>query len=114
MGGLFVGLIAPNLFRAYYEFPIGLALCAAIAALVLARGLWPLSNSPRGLALVALAVVLCGYLWFVGGIMRRMVHGYRVATRNFYGQLRVYDEGNAAEDDDAVRKFIHGTIDHGE
>ena len=28
MGGLFVGLVAPNLFRAYYEFPIGLVFCA--------------------------------------------------------------------------------------
>ena len=44
VGGLFVGLVAPNLFRAYYEFPIGLGLCAAIAFLVLARGLWRLAG----------------------------------------------------------------------
>ena len=48
-GGLFVGLVAPNFFRAYYEFPIGLAFCACPGAIVLCarRGragrsrLWP-------------------------------------------------------------------------
>ena len=29
VGGLFVGLVAPNLFRAYYEFPIGTGLLRA-------------------------------------------------------------------------------------
>ena len=29
-GGLFVGLIAPNLFNFYYEFPIGLAMCGVL------------------------------------------------------------------------------------
>ncbi|HYW47560.1 MAG TPA: fused MFS/spermidine synthase [Bryobacteraceae bacterium] len=113
-GGLFVGLIAPNLFRAYYEFPIGLALCALVAFLVLSRRLWPLSNSPKGWALVALTVTLCCYLWFVGVDMYDMVKGYRVVARNFYGQLRVHDIGDPATDDDAVRRFIHGTINHGE
>ena len=37
MGGLFVGLVAPNLFRAYYEFPIGLALCAVVAFIVFTK-----------------------------------------------------------------------------
>src|SRR4029077_812675 len=40
VGGLFVGLVAPNLFHAYYEFPIGLALCALLAFLVFSRDLW--------------------------------------------------------------------------
>ena len=44
MGGLFVGLLAPNVFHAYYEFPIGLALCALVTAIVFARALW---SAPR-------------------------------------------------------------------
>ena len=40
MGGLFVGLAAPNLFRAYYEFPLGLGICAAVLALVCLREAW--------------------------------------------------------------------------
>ncbi|MGA9626416.1 MAG: fused MFS/spermidine synthase [Bryobacteraceae bacterium] len=118
VGGLFVGLVAPNLFRAYYEFPIGLGLCAAIAFLVLARGMWRLAGGalwarPRWGA-AALAVVLCGYLACLGVEMWEMVDGYRVVARNFYGLLRVEDEGNPRMDEDASRKLIHGTINHGE
>src|SRR5450432_2670921 len=37
VGGLFVGLIAPGIFNAYYEFPIGLSVCAGLAVLLLIR-----------------------------------------------------------------------------
>ena len=118
MGGLFVGLVAPNLFRAYYEFPIGLGLCAAVAFLVLARGLWRLAGGalwawPR-LGIAALVLVLCGYLVCLRVVMRETVEGYRLVARNFYGLLRVEDEGNPRMDDDANRKLVHGTINHGE
>ncbi len=113
-GGLFVGLLAPNVFHAYYEFPIGLALCALIAGIVFARAL---RTAPRvwmqtGIAL--LAVVLAGYFFFLRQIMFQMVDGYRVVARNFYGQLRVSDEGDPRIDDDAARKLIHGIINHGQ
>ena len=50
IGGLFVGLVAPNLFRAYYEFPIGLGFCALVLVLVYCREIWrqPLSAQDRG------------------------------------------------------------------
>jgi hypothetical protein len=35
VGGLFVGLIAPAVFKALYEFPLGLALCAVLTLIVL-------------------------------------------------------------------------------
>src|SRR3954452_21085306 len=35
LGGLFVGLIAPRVFQALYEFPIGLALCGILTLIVL-------------------------------------------------------------------------------
>jgi predicted O-methyltransferase YrrM len=114
VGGMFVGLVAPNLFRAYYEFPIGLGLCAAIAFLVLARGMWRLAGLWPRWGAGALAVVLCGYLACLGVEMWEMVAGYRVVARNFYGLLRVEDEGNPRMNQDANRKLIHGTINHGE
>jgi hypothetical protein len=113
-GGLFVGLIAPNLFRAYYEFPIGLTLCALMAFVVWSRDLLPFRQSIKGWALVALSLLMCGYLYFIGVDIYEMVEGYRVVERNFYGQLRVVDSGDPKVDDDAVRRFIHGTINHGE
>lgn len=113
-GGLFVGLAAPNLFRAYYEFPLGLLFCALMVWVLLTRDLWRLSGYRRGVGIAGLTVLLGGYLWVVGTLMHELVRGYNVVARNFYGQLRVFDYGNPARDEDATRKFVHGTIDHGE
>src|SRR5712692_8574540 len=35
IGGVFVGLLAPHLFRGYFELPIGLAACAVLVLVVL-------------------------------------------------------------------------------
>ena len=59
-GGLFVGLIAPNFFNGDYEFPIGMAICAALVVVTLAmllRAVWWRA---------ALAMVLCGYVFYLG------------------------------------------------
>jgi hypothetical protein len=114
VGGLFVGLLAPNLFRAYYEFPIGLALCALVAAIVFTRALWSVPRLWMETGIAVLVVLLAGYFYFLRGIMFQMVDGYKLVTRNFYGQLRVEDEGDPRIDDDAARKLIHGVINHGE
>ncbi|HLH20796.1 MAG TPA: fused MFS/spermidine synthase [Bryobacteraceae bacterium] len=114
LGGLFVGLAAPNLFRAYYEFPIGLGLCLLAVALVLARGLSGAAPARRVAGMAALAIVLCGYGWCLFAIMRDMVSEYRVVARNFYGLLRVRDDGDPRIDEDASRKLIHGVINHGQ
>jgi len=114
LGGVFVGLVAPNLFDAYYEFPAGLASCAALAVLMLARELRRSQAIRRRVGTAALSLVLCGYLVCLGVIVHRMVGGYRVVARNFYGQLRVEDEGDPSVDDDAHRTLVHGTINHGE
>ena len=113
VGGLFVGLVAPGLFRAYYEFPIGLAFCALIAFLVFSQELWSVPKARKLAGIAVLILLLGGYFVFLGGIMHQMVADYRVVARNFYGQLRVADEGDPRTDDDALRKLIHGVINHG-
>ena len=113
-GGLFVGLLAPNVFHAYYEFPIGLALCALTAATVFGRALWSGPRVRMQTGIGVMVVLLAGYFYFLGDIMFRMVDGYKVVERNFYGQLRVADEGDPRIDDDATRKLIHGVITHGQ
>src|SRR5579871_1862316 len=113
-GGLFVGLVAPNLFRAYYEFPIGLGVCALVTFLVFTRDLWSARAVPKLAGILTLVIALGVYLYSVGSIMHTLVAGYRVVERNFYGQLRVSEYGNPAIDEDAVRVFVHGTINHGE
>jgi hypothetical protein len=117
VGGLFVGLLAPYVFRAYYEFPIGLALCALIAAIVFARALLVAPGTPRHwiwAGAATMVALLAVYFYFLGSIMFQMTDGYRVVARNFYGQLRVYDEGDPRIDDDASRKLVHGVINHGQ
>jgi hypothetical protein len=113
-GGLFVGLVAPNLFRAYYEFPIGLGFCAVVVMVVLARRRQH-ANTGRRLGIVGpVAVVVCAYLWGLGIVIRDNIKGYAVVTRNFYGVLKVRDDGNPVFDEDASRKLIHGIINHGQ
>jgi hypothetical protein len=117
LGGLFVGLLAPYVFHAYYEFPIGLALCALVTAIVFTRALLVRPGAPRywmqtGIAITV--VFLAGYFYILGSIMFQMTDGYRVVARNFYGQLRVFDDGDPRIDDDASRRLIHGAINHGQ
>ena len=114
VGGLFVGLMAPNVFHAYYEFPIGLMLCALVTFLVFSSELWHVRAWMKYSGIAALVLLLGGYCYFVRGIMNQMVANYRVVERNFYGQLRTEDEGDPRFDDDACRKLIHGVINHGE
>src|ERR1022692_4606516 len=111
-GGLFVGLLAPNLFHAFDEFPIGLALCAVLVFRVLAPDLRRFGVARQRWGTGALAVVLCCYLAVLVHLMREMVGGYLLVERNFYGQLKVQDDGDPAGEFSS-RTLVHGTINHG-
>ena len=163
IGGLFVALIAPQIFVNYWEGPIALVgLCVvalvslrearpsgwlagvvlavvAIAAVLLAGGgasfkaardVLPGAES-TGLTVVlvvvaAIALLLATYRkWPVAIVITALVctsyYGYRyyaflskdtlVATRNFYGALRVKDSGTGSEQ---RRDLLHGVILHGD
>ena len=113
-GGLFVGLLAPSIFHTYDEFPIGLALFA----LLVFRVLYPDTSRLRGIwkwfATGALAAAACSYVAGLLVVMQEMTAGYRLAERNFYGQLKVREEGDQTLDEFACLQLIHGTINHGE
>ncbi len=104
LGGLMVGIAAPKLFSGYWEVGIGL-IATALAALWIARSepLW------SRLAAAAVLLVCCGYVWLY---VDSMVSDARQMSRNFYGSLRVKDEGRA-EDKDSTRNLLHGVILHG-
>ena len=61
----------------------------------------------------AIVILFCGYLVLLGAGVRESVHGYRVVQRNFYGLLRVDQEGEPDEED-SYRRLTHGVINHGE
>lgn len=112
IGGIFVGLIAPNLFNAYYEFDIGLALCGVLLAWTVLQTVQVLPRFWPKAATAAVVIGTCAFLIQLGVLVRNGLTGYRAVARNFYGQLRVAD----ADTDDAEaisRKLVHGRVNHG-
>jgi SAM-dependent methyltransferase len=113
IGGIVVGLLAPRVFRNFYELPLGLVVCAALIVVVLKQDpelTWFRSwFQPAPIVATLLTVALAVY---TGIQMRDFSKGARVLVRNFYGALKVEDSGPAT-DLDAVRSLTHGTINHG-
>jgi MFS family permease len=103
VGSALVGLVAPLVLPAYFELAFGLAACAALLAFQVRR---------RHPVFVALAIVA---VLFTVGAGAWQVHdffdGTLLATRNFYGVLRVQLYGG--DDASRHRSLMHGTILHG-
>jgi hypothetical protein len=101
LGGVFVGLAAPNLFPIFLELPIGVV-GTVFLALALLYGITSARRLIRlGLVAVAAFVVSSTYS---GG--RTSV----VRERNFYGTLQIADSGQG---DAAVRTLYNGRTVHG-
>jgi SAM-dependent methyltransferase len=102
-GSALVGLVAPLILPAYFELAFGLVACAALLSFQVRRA-HPIFVT---LAVAALVFTLGAEVWQVKEFYKNTV----LATRNFYGVLRVQEFG-----DDATtrhRSLIHGTILHG-
>lgn len=104
LGGTFVGLIAPTIFNAYFELPIGLFLCAALVTIVI----WKESSKALRIAISIALVLYSARLIYLS---LEYVDGYRVVMRNFYSQLRVEDVPTVHG---VKRVMRHGNIIHGE
>jgi len=110
VGGLLVALAAPRLFPAYFELPLALfALCAlaVLAAWTNRKFVGPWVVSTTLTALLA-ATASAYYGWAYVEFLRSDVI---VMQRNFYGTLRVREQGEGAHQ---VRRLLHGVILHGE
>lgn len=102
LGAVLVGIVAPLVLPAYFELGAALVLCAALL-------LWQVRRDHKvfgALAVVSLAVTIGCAVWYVREFYDQTI----VATRNFYGVLRVWETGSDA---DRRRTLIHGTIMHG-
>ncbi len=102
-GGLFVGLIAPTVFPAYFELPAGVLMAVLLLALVNFRKGW--------ITKAACVLLLAGVVYASGYYVHSLIHSVRAMVRNFYGGLRVveYDTGTP----DESRSLVHGSIIHG-
>ena len=105
LGGLFVAVVAPLAFKAYYEMGLGLVGCAVLATL--------LYRNLNRVAMVASFAVLLGATGAVCYDGFKFQDYVRLSVRNFYGVLRVKEYGTPGEPDH-LRRLLHGTIMHGE
>lgn len=115
LGGIFVALIAPNVFKVFLELPIALTMCGVLAVIAL----WdvdmqlPWLSKDTGTWIVRFALAIG--VGLLGGYLARMEaqdqKGYHLMVRNFYGALRVRDDDAGTEY--ATRNLLHGTINHG-
>jgi len=111
LGGVLVGLVAPQVFDDLYELPIGMCALSLLAMVALLRdrssllnGRWATVTRLVFFALiVGLGVALARTYWDNAA-------DSRLTSRNFYGVLNVRDSGEGPE---AMRVLAHGTIIHG-
>jgi SAM-dependent methyltransferase len=111
LGGVTVGLVAPNVFDDLYELPLGMVALCVFVTLALLRDRASVLHGRWGAAarLVFLAsIVALGVQ--LARTYRANSADTRVTLRNFYGVLNVRDSG---EGPDAMRVLSHGTIIHG-
>lgn len=126
-GGLFVAMIATNLFDDYYEWPLFLVATIALSCAVLARE-WRArpgyGTAGAGAAAGALASLVCItlvalILWWEDPLHRRALSGSDWVdikldqSRNFYGTVSVKERRHPADPSRDYRVFYSGQITHG-
>ena len=110
LGGVFAGLLAPRVFDGLYELPLSLVLCALLALAAWGRDAFDEGRGVRRGLQLLLGLGL-GVVVALGLVHRReQVKDSLVRARNFYGALRVKEEG---EGETRMRLLLHGTINHG-
>jgi hypothetical protein len=110
LGGLFVALVAPNIFTEFYEYPIALAAACLLGFLGWLRtGALKQWTSRNFAVRVPLMALLVGGLTSIVAMV--INNTAAIATsRNFYGILRVKE---SIDSNGALRMLTHGTIRHG-
>ena len=110
-GGLTVSLLAPHLAPFYWELPAGLLAVALMALWVVLRQAETLLPT-RVLFVVGAVVSMTATVYYTHDHIDSLFHNNEVASRNFYGTLRV-NEARYEGQDHATRRLVHGVILHG-
>ncbi|MEO8326802.1 MAG: fused MFS/spermidine synthase, partial [Nitrospirota bacterium] len=112
LGGVFVNLVAPVLFKGYWEFHFGLVATMMLLGFCLFRTRDPL-RSP--LILWSGMVLWVGGIATLAGFLALHINEEQASTiltsRNFYGVLRVKETDRGTKS--ASRFLYHGRINHG-
>jgi hypothetical protein len=112
LGGVFVSLVAPFIFKGYWEFHVGLVATMILLGLCLYRTGEPL-RSP--LVLWSGRILWVGGIAALAGFLGLHIQEQQASTiltkRNFYGVLRVKETDIGTNY--ATRFLYHGRISHG-
>ena len=110
LGGVFVALVAPNLFDSFSEYPAGLA-AACLLGFVgwLRTGAFAQWTSRNFAVRVPMMALLVGGLTSIVAATTNNTPAI-ASVRNFYGVLRVREN---IDTNGAYRILTHGTIKHG-
>lgn len=110
LGGLAVGLAAPRLLDSDHDLAIAIFVVGAAVMVAQVAG-------TRGVISMRAALQSAAALLVLGGLLvwqREMETEYALlSVRNFYGTLRIGEEGETG-DPDEKRQLFHGRIMHGE
>ncbi len=116
LGGALVALAAPAVFTGYWEYHVALAGCCLLTLIAWRRdGFTPVRFlSPD----MAWGCLLAGQTALVAALASQAwrTHGHEttvLATRNFYGALRVRETVDDDATPEPVLQLIHGQISHG-
>ncbi len=112
IGGIFVNLVAPYIFKGYWELELGLVACwVLLVAAFLVKP--PAKKQPRSMvlatSLLVAGTIIMGYFMYI--YIRVISANDLTSVRNFYGVLRV-TEINVGEADEAYQ-LVHGVTAHG-
>ncbi len=115
LGGFFVAILAPRIFKTYVELPLcGMVICAFLTLVIgwketVRSRLRPYDTVARG-AGGASQWFLHWYMFACRSTEWRS--HYHLQVRNFYGVLQVRDF-ETGDEDGRVRSLFHGTVEHG-
>lgn len=111
IGGAFVALLAPALFRGLYEYPVALVALALTIGIGRRSALYGWLRGPRAPLLASAALVLVIVLKIAWATVAEPERGETlVIERSHYGLYRVT---RTAREDGAVRDLVSGTTRHG-
>jgi hypothetical protein len=112
LGGVLVALVAPRIFQAFHELPLGFLLCGALSLVPLLRAFKLEGRTGAKWLTAGLGAALCG----LAGLMWQQSHEFPIPpveqARNFYGVLSVFD---VARDNTNYHYLVmqHGNTLHG-
>jgi hypothetical protein len=110
LGGVFVSLVAPVVFKTFFEWKLGLGLSFVVAALAVTLTMRRQSflRAFTGIAAVAALGLLISFLWNVPN--KAIV----LRARNFYGVVSVFKYEQDKDTPIPENVLRHGVIKHGQ